>query len=286
MPTTPALDEGLPLLACPHCAAALRGDDGAVRCASGHTFDVARQGYLSLLTGAGTGGLHADDADMVASRERVQGAGLFDPVTDALVEALDQARPPAGALVDLGCGIGHYAAACLNALPAKDTPVGVGIDLSRYAARRAARAHPRLAAVVADAWRTLPLADAMAGIALCIFAPRNPQEVARVLAPGGVLAIVTPRPGHLAGVRRDGAVVGIDPDKSQRLAAQLALWRPVATRVVAVQLRVPGPTAADLLLMGPSAWHVDRAAERVRLEAAQTVDTCLAVDVTIVTRDG
>lgn len=282
MPITAALEAALPLLACPHCAGTLRGEGDRVRCGAGHTFDAARQGYLSLLTGAGTRGLHADDADMVACRERVQGAGLFEPVTRALGVALAQARAGPGALVDLGGGTGYYAAACLDTLPPERTPLGIGVDLSRYAARRAAQAHPRLASVVADAWRALPLRDGVAGIALCVFAPRNPEELARVLAPAGVLAIVTPREGHLSGLGDDAAAVRIAPDKSQRLAAQLAGWHRVASRVVDEPLVVPGSSAADLLLMGPSAWHVDRAQQRERLTARESVTTRLAVDVTVV----
>ncbi|WP_068429906.1 putative RNA methyltransferase [Piscicoccus intestinalis] len=279
-----ALDAALPLLACPQCTAPLRREPEApVRCERGHSFDVARQGYLSLLTGKGTKGLHADDADMVASRERVQSAGLFDPVTEALTRELARALPGAArTLVDLGGGTGHYAAACLQA-PDLALDVAVSLDLSRYAARRAARAHPRLASVVADAWARLPLGDGVAGAALCVFAPRNPAELARVLAPGGVLAIVTPRPGHLAGLGADDPSVRIDPDKESRLAAQLTGWRTLSRLPVEAPLDVDGALAADLLLMGPAAWHVDRASERERLGARPRVRTTLVVDLTLVT---
>ena len=49
-----ALDDVLPLLRCPHCEAALSREGEAVRCEAGHSFDVARQGYLSLLGREGT----------------------------------------------------------------------------------------------------------------------------------------------------------------------------------------------------------------------------------------
>ncbi|NYD98886.1 SAM-dependent methyltransferase [Kineosphaera limosa] len=241
---------------------------------------MARQGYLSLLTGAGTRGLHADDAEMVAARERAQGAGVFAPVAAALTEALRAAEPTPGALVDLGGGTGYYAAACLDA-PASEATVGLGLDLSRYAARRAARTHPRLASVVADAWGRLPLGNAVAGVVLCVFAPRNPSEFARVLAPGGVLAVVTPRPGHLAGLADEQGGLRVDPDKSDRLAQQLAGWSIASTATVEHPLTVTGDQAADLLLMGPAAWHVDRAALRERLSAGPAISTTLAVDVTI-----
>lgn len=293
-PLRPALAAALGVLACPQCGGALTaGDDsgrpaGPVRCARGHAFDVARQGYLSLLTGAGARGLHADDADMVASRHRVQAGGILAPVADALVAALREAGPPPGALVDIGGGTGYYAAACLEACASESTThdsvrLGVCLDLSRYAARRAARAHPRLAGVVADAWARLPVRDRGASIALCVFAPRNPAEFARVLAPGGVLAVVTPRAGHLAGLADAEGGLRVDPDKTERLAAQLAGWTRVVAHHVDEVVTVDGPTAADLLLMGPAAWHVDRAALRRRLAERPPVETRLAVDVTVAT---
>ena len=56
-------------------------------------------------------------------------------------------------LLDVGSGTGQYSATCLDRLP---TAFAVGIDLSKACARSTARAHPRLAGVVADAWSRLP----------------------------------------------------------------------------------------------------------------------------------
>ena len=83
----PALDDVLPLLRCPHCAAALTRAGEAVQCGEGHSFDLARQGYLSLLPGDGPA--HAGDtAQMVAARERFLGGGRFDPLASALSGAV------------------------------------------------------------------------------------------------------------------------------------------------------------------------------------------------------
>lgn len=45
------LDAVTDLLACPQCERGLDLDDGVLLCEAGHSFDVARQGYVSLLTG-------------------------------------------------------------------------------------------------------------------------------------------------------------------------------------------------------------------------------------------
>lgn len=61
----PALD----LLRCPTCRTRrLHPDRGALCCPVGHTFDIARHGYASLLTG--TRATSGDDATMVQARGR------------------------------------------------------------------------------------------------------------------------------------------------------------------------------------------------------------------------
>ncbi|PPH09306.1 hypothetical protein C5C33_03495, partial [Rathayibacter sp. AY1H3] len=148
----------LPALACPVCGGALAPDalprPSSLRCPLGHSADLARQGYASLLRGRhATSG---DTAAMVQARADLLGSGHYRVIQDAVAAAV-----PAGArlVVDLGCGTGAYLAAVLEAHPAAD---GLGLDLSAPAARRAARAHPRAAIATADLWQPLPLADASA----------------------------------------------------------------------------------------------------------------------------
>jgi 23S rRNA (guanine745-N1)-methyltransferase len=243
------LDDVLPLLACPHCAARLARAGGAVRCAAGHSYDVARQGYLTLLPGgAGT----ADTADMVAARDRFLSAGHYAALGDALAAAV----PGAGPVVDVGAGTGAHLARVLQAV---DGP-GLALDLSPYAARRAARAHPRIGAVVADAWRRLPVRDGVAAAVLSVFAPRGPAEAARVLAPRGRLVVVTPTPRHLAELVGPLGLVGVDPDKDDRLERQLAGFRLLSAEPVERRLALTAQAVRDIVAMGPSARHVDLAA--------------------------
>jgi 23S rRNA (guanine745-N1)-methyltransferase len=283
----PALDDVLPLLRCPHCGAALgRGEAGdAVRCADGHTFDIARQGYLSLLAGEGTP--HAGDtAEMVAARERLLGAGHFEPLAEALAEAAGEAAagasPGPAWVVDLGAGPGWYLARVLDALPAA---IGLALDVSKPALRRAARAHPRLAAVACDVWRPLPLRDGVAAVVLDVFAPRDGEEIARVLAPGGLAAVVTPRPGHLRELAQPLGLLGVDERKETRLVDRLEPALAVADRrELTWTLRLDRAGARDAAAMGPSAFHLAPAALDERVAALpQLLDVTAAVTITLAT---
>ena len=251
--------EVLDLLRCPVCAQALTGETGGARCATGHRFDLARQGYLNLLGARPP--RHADTAPMVAARERFLAGGAYAPIAEALASAartgLQAARgtpPTAPALLEAGAGTGYYTAALLEDLGGR----AVALDISAAAARRAARAHPRLGAVVADAWAALPLGDAVVDLVASVFAPRNPAEFARVLAPGGVLVVVTPREDHLQEVRRALGLLAVDPAKQERLAAGLG---DAFTRADEVDVRYPAdwsrPQVVDLVAMGPNAFHLD-----------------------------
>lgn len=242
-----ALTDVLPALRCPTCAAVLHGATGRLVCDSGHSFDVARQGYVNLDSGAGRH--HGDTAAMVAARERFLAAGHYRPVVDALRPPVDDAPP--GLLVDLAGGTGWYAAQLLGDRP------GVVLDVSTAALRRAARAHPHLAAVGADAWGRTPLADGAAGVVLSVFGPRTAAEVQRVLGPGGLVVVVTPGDDHLGEVRAVLPMVEVGADKGARLQEAFAALHLVSRDHLTWTMPLPAVDVRDLVAMGPSAHHVD-----------------------------
>jgi 23S rRNA (guanine745-N1)-methyltransferase len=241
-------------LACPYCAEPLAARDGALACPAGHSFDLARQGYVTLLP-RGSRGAGGDTAGMVAARDRFLAAGHYAPLTRLLARAA--AGAAAGAVLDIGAGTGHHLAAVLDALPGR---AGVALDLSRYAARRAARAHPRAGAVVADAWRALPVRTGAVGLVLDVFSPRNGAETARVLGPGGELLVVTPAADHLAELVDGLGLLTVDERKDERLAGTLTPHlAPVDRTEHRWTLTLSRADAVAAAAMGPSAHHLDAA---------------------------
>lgn len=242
-----SLDRVQDLLSCPNCASGMTLADGRLRCVFGHSFDVARQGYVNLLGGAQPA--NADTADMLAARERVQAAGVFAPVAEVVAQ-LARGRSPA---LEAGSGTGYYLAAALGADPAV---VGVGVDVSKAAARHCARADQRIGAVVADVWAGLPVIDRSISVVLSVFAPRNLGEFVRVLHPDGRLVTVTPRAGHLAELRSRHGLLDVPSGKAEQLTAAAAeFFDLVDTRVVKYRFDATAELAADLIAMGPNAFH-------------------------------
>ena len=250
---------------CPVCRSPLTEDDGARawRCVEGHSFDVAREGYVNLLiTHQRRQRAPGDSADMVASRRAFLDAGWYEP----LHAALQRRRPPPDhAVLDAGCGEGYYT---------RGWPNLWAVDIAKPAIRLAARrALPGSRYAVASVY-DLPLPDASVDLIVSVFAPLPAAEFERVLRPGGRVLTVTPGPAHLAGLaaelfaeveahpdtgpfERDGASTTLEPDGSERVRFELELGDPAAI--------------GALLGMTPYAWYVDEATrQRVRGLSALT----------------
>ncbi len=274
------------LLACPVCGAPLAadgptggGDDGGAAglvCEVGHRFDRARQGHVTLLP-SGHRPPTGDSAPMVADRVAFLDAGHYAGLGAAVADAVLADGGPCSVL-DLGGGTGHHLAAVLDRAPGA---VGVVLDSSAYAARRAARSHPRAMAVVADSWARWPVRDGVVDRALVVFAPRNGAETARVLRPEGRLVVVTPAADHLGELVGALGLLRVDPSKTARLAASLEPHlEPVRLTAHRQELVLDRAAVATLVGMGPHARHLSRAAVQAALAGLpEPLRVTVAVDV-------
>ncbi len=261
-----ALERVTPALACPVCTAGLTLGAGTLRCSGGHAFDVARQGYASLQRG-GAPAVTGDTAAMVAARDAFLGRGHYAPLARALRDAVAGVTDD-GLCVDLAGGTGYYLRAVLEDRPGL---LGLDLDLSKPALRRAARAHERLAAAAADVWQPLPVRTGAAAVVLSVFGPRNGPEIRRVLTPGvGRLLLVAPTPAHLGELVGPLGLLAVDPRKAERLDARLKGLEQVTETAVTYRASMGHADVAELALMGPSAHHV--AADELRARAAALPD--------------
>lgn len=265
------LKDVIDLLADPHDGSALSGADDFSRLVSesGHSFDVAKQGYVTLAAGAGL--KHAgDDADMVTARETYLSKGHFAPfveaVTDAVQDIVEQApeHVDAPALLEVGAGTGYYLAHTLDSL---HDARGIGLDISTHAAKHLAKCHPRVGAVVADVWERLPIRDQSIHAISVVFAPRNPAEFQRILAPGGEVVVLTPTTGHLDELREPLGILGVEDGKVDRMYDQAAGYLTQAAEPIDITFPIllDKASIAAQVGMSPSARHIsaEELAERM-----------------------
>jgi 23S rRNA (guanine745-N1)-methyltransferase len=207
---------------------------------------------------------------MVAARHEFLAAGHYAPISDAL--AAHARTGAAGVVADVGAGTGHHLAAVLDAHPRR---VGIALDSSAPALRRAAKAHTRIAAVACNAWTALPLNDAAAAVVLSVFAPRNAAEIRRVLHKDGIVLAVTPTERHLHELREPLGLLDTDPGKADRLAADLGLRERERHRIER-QLHLTADEARLAAKMGPAGHH-----DRAQRPLADVIDATLSVDLTV-----
>ncbi|GGG14783.1 SAM-dependent methyltransferase [Rhodococcoides trifolii] len=274
------LADAVDLLACPHCGAGLELDTpestaAELVCERGHTFDVARQGYVSLLPGS-AGKIVGDSADMVAARGDFLDSGHYDPLMSAVADAVAES-PAVGRVLDVGVGTGHYLARILDT---STETTGLGIDVSKAAARRAARAHPRIASVVADVWQQLPVRAGVIDVVTSVFSPRNTAELRRVLRDDGRLVVLTPTEHHLEELVGALGLVRVDSEKNRRLGDSMAgVFERVSRRPVTFTVSMDHRAIEGVVAMGPSARHISPAE---RSDQIRSLPDPFAVTVSVV----
>jgi len=253
------------VLADPVDGSALTGADDFSRLVSetGHSYDVAKQGYVTLASGAGIAH-EGDSPEMVVSREAFLSRGHFAPfvetVTERVLDALqglpldDVAATPT--ILEVGAGTGYYLTHTLDAV---ENSRGIGVDIAVPAAKHLAKAHSKIGAVVADVWEGLPLRDNSVDVITVIFAPRNPQEFARVLVDDGEVLILTPQAGHLDELREPLGILGVEEGKQERMLEQAAghLVPVGEPELIEFPMNLDRESIAAQVGMSPSARHLD-----------------------------
>ncbi len=189
------------MLLCPvrDCRLPLAREERRVFCARGHSFDIARSGYINLLQPQDRRSRQPGDTPAaIAARGRLHDLGATQPLLAAVADFI--AASPRDVVLDAGCGDGFY----LGNLATRFGFDAHGVDISIAATQAAARRFPGCQWIVANADRFVPYADDSFSLALSITARMNAGEFRRVLREGGRLLIAIPAPDDLTELRGVG----------------------------------------------------------------------------------
>lgn len=168
-------------------------------CPRGHSFDIARSGYINLLQPQERRAKRpGDSAEAIAARRRLHERGVTALLRCGIGEVVGASS--SDTVLDAGCGEGFY----LGSLQAEIGFEGHGVDISTGAVDAAARRYPGCQWVVANADRFVPFADRSFSIVLSITARMNAAEFRRVLRDDGRLLVAVPAPDDLVELRGAG----------------------------------------------------------------------------------
>ena len=189
------------MLLCPvrDCHLALERESKRVHCARGHSFDIARSGYINLLQPQERRSLQPGDTPAaVIARRRLHDRGVTEPILNRIAELMSATS--ADLVLDAGCGDGFY----LGTLAQRSGFAAHGIDISIPAVDAAARRFPQCEWIVANADRFVPWADRSFSILLSITSRMNASEFRRVLRDDGRFLLALPAPDDLVELRGPG----------------------------------------------------------------------------------
>lgn len=265
-------------LACPLDGAPLQRSGNAWCCASGHSFDIARQGYVHLLPVQNKRSRDPGDSkEMVAARQRFLNAGHYRPIAESVSWATlaGLSIDTTANCLDAGCGEGYYLRELANVATDEQQPLALlGLDISKWAVLAAAKQEKRVNWVVGSNAK-LPVQPGTLDRLLCLFGFPVYGEFARALKPGGELLQVDAGPDHLIELR-EIIYSTLKPERAGDAAAPEG-FTPLTTEAIRYPLELTSAEQiADLLAMTP---HLYRASAEGRSRAVALESLTISVDV-------
>ena len=251
-------------LVCPICGENLIQQEKSFVCPNKHSFDIARQGYVNLLTVQQKHSLAPGDTkEQVLSRRAFLEAGYYTPILETLI-ATAKKYGVSGEILDIGCGEGWYSAQLAEALHLPLT----GLDISKEAVRCASakyKAHRWLCATAAH----IPVPDASAGLVTSLFALTLPEEFHRVLTTDGFYFQVLAAEDHLLGLK--SIIYEELHHKEKDTVPEIPGFQRLESIPIRFSFRVEGEQIQNLFSMTPHVFRIGKSGAE-RLAKTQTLE--------------
>ena len=244
-------------LICPVCGAQLNQVERSYLCPNRHSFDMARQGYVNLLTVQQKHSLAPGDTrEQVLSRRAFLEAGFYAPIAGTLIDTAKK-YGVSGEILDIGCGEGYYSARLADALGLPLT----GLDISKEAVRCAAAKYKNARWLCATAAH-IPVAEGSAALLTSLFALTLPEEFHRVLAEDGLYFQVLAAEDHLLGLK--SIIYDELHHKEKDTVPELPGFERLESIPIRFDFTVEGEQIRNLFSMTPHVFRIGKAgAERL-----------------------
>nr|WP_303651510.1 methyltransferase domain-containing protein [Acinetobacter baumannii] len=232
---------------CPVCRQRLELVSKTWRCEQGHSYDIAKQGYVNLHVVQHKHSINPGDTpESVDARRAFLQGGYYQPLQQAVVHLLKDLK--AKMVLDIGCGEGYYTSAMQQVVEQC-----IGVDIAKNAVQRAAKLNDKVTWVVGTG-ATLPVIDQSMDVCTSLFSPIPQTEILRVLKDDGYLIVVTPATDHLYAMR-EALFEQVNPHTPQKFVEQLQdLFELKEQQVIDAPLVLDQQALKNLIAMTPYAY--------------------------------
>ena len=257
-------------LICPICGEQLHIRDKSCLCPNRHSFDIARQGYVNLLTVQQKHSLNPGDTrEQVLSRRTFLEAGYYAPILETLIETARNLGIT-GPILDVGCGEGYYSSRLADALGADL----LGLDISKEAVRCAAAKYKNHRWVCATAAH-IPVPDGSAKLITSLFALTLPEEFKRILSDDGYYFQVLAAEDHLLGLK--SVIYPELKHKQKDTVPELSGFELVRSVPIRFTFTVEGEQVQNLFSMTPHVFRIGKEGAQRLANTQRLTDTASAV---------
>ena len=191
-------------LSCPIDSTLLARNERVLTCENGHTFDLAKTGYVNLLPVQNKRSKDPGDSkEMVAARQAFLNQRHYFPIVEAILSSWPDDHLVDGVrILDAGCGEGFYLSELGKALSQQGIDnERTGLDISKWAIVAASKRDKAVSWLVGSN-ASLPAPVARYDAVLCLFGFPVFKEFHRVLDENGLMLLVESGPNHLIELRQ------------------------------------------------------------------------------------
>jgi len=270
--------------ACPIDGKPIVQTDKQFVCENGHTYDIARQGYVNLLP------VHfkrsrqpGDSKAMINARTQFLETDIYQPIADKLNEIVagQIINDKDVCILDAGCGEGFYFESLMKFLSDHSNSNNIsliGLDISKDAIVHASKRTKQISWIVGTN-RQPPILDQSVDIIICMFGFISWKGFNKTLKPDGIIILLDPGDEHLKQLREIIYPVVNKQDTGDSKRIEIEGYTLLHSEKILFNEKISSNVQVNhLLIMTP---HFYRASKTGRDAACQLSELDITVDVNI-----
>ncbi|MBE6625515.1 MAG: methyltransferase domain-containing protein [Ruminococcaceae bacterium] len=263
------------LLFCPICHKALKLEAQSLKCENGHSFDIAKSGYVNLLKpGKKNNAKAGDSKEMISARSAFFASEAYSKIRDMICSIALKLN--SSFIVDAGCGEGYYTNGIAICMPKSSV---IGFDMSKFGCESASKTAKRMrntnALFSVASIFDMPLDSESADLIINMFAPVAENEFHRVLKRDGYLIVVASGKEHLDGLKEALYDEVYLNDADEPRLEKFAL---IERKSVKYNTKIEGNDTIKALFTMTPYYHRTSLSDKARLDSLDSLETTVEAD--------